>query len=411
MRSPTTRTVAFAAVAAMLALATLGCRYNPSYDSQPELRAGDMPAVETVRDDKSTPVVSEDALRELGLRAYWDIAVPLLKGDRVTDARMLGNAIILTTEKNLCYAVDASRGVATPLAQVASADHRGMFPPTWDGQRMFFAGRSNILGLNPGLQQVDVKIPVEFPANTQAISDKTYVYVGALNGKVFVYAIDSRVKHWNSKVGSAVTSLAFTAGNQLLVVARSDVEQGRGEIFTIRVKQWTERWGPKHTEGPISAPIVGADDAVFVASEDRSLYKFNALDGWVEWRVRTPGILSESPTLLKDYLVQRVPTAGTWYIDRLGGEVMWKDPAALHYLGETKTYQYYYQGEGSQLVCKQVADGKTVGTAAVDPGFDVMPVANPNDSKLYLVAGNGRVLCCNDLNQPYLTVGGTSADR
>lgn len=350
-------------------------------------------------------LVDDAQLRNIGLQNYWETAMPMVVGDRVVNAEVLGSQIVIQTRQNTVYGVDVDRGLATPMAQVDRPQYRGLYPPSFDSQRFWFAGKASLTGIHALTQAADVKIDLLFPANTRAVSDKTFVYVGALNGKTFAYAIESKVLHWTSKVGPAVTGLGFA--NNMLIIARSDVDKGIGELWSIRPKMWTENW-KKTTEGPISAPIVGAPDAIFVACEDRSLYKFNAQDGWIEWRVRTPGVLRESPVLLNDHVVLKVPTAGTWYIERIGGRVVWKDPADLTYLGEAGNHLYFF--DGKSIVCKD-GEGKTLGTAEIRSAGEVVGVPNPNNTKLYLVSDDGRVLCCNDVNEPYLTVGGTSAKK
>jgi outer membrane protein assembly factor BamB len=264
-----------------------------------------------------------------------------------------------------------------------------------------------VIGLNARTLEVDVNIALALPASCPAVSDRTFVFTGALDGKLFAYNIASQVLHWKSKVASAVTGLGVLNGN--VIVCRSNVKQGRGELVAYRPGQkfWSEIWPhPVFTEGPVSAPIVvsDADQAIYVASEDRSLYKFNAVDGWVDWRCRTPGILRESPTLLANGVVQRIPGSGTWLVNRTGpdgGKPLWKDPGDLQYLGQAGQRIYFF--DGRSLLCKDAATGKTLKSAEVRGAEAVISAPNPDQPLLYLVNQAGQVFCANDLNLPYLT--------
>ncbi|MDD4888817.1 MAG: PQQ-binding-like beta-propeller repeat protein [Phycisphaerae bacterium] len=382
-----TRTLRFGMVATVLLASgwLTGC--NPG----PRLNANQAPALEVAADD----------LAKVGLRQFWADKLILPPGDSVQQARLLGDQLVVVTRRNFCYAVDAKTGEYRILAQIAP-ESAGVFqPPCSDGVHYFFAGTDRLIGMNIATGTPDIKITLEMPSRTRAMSDKEFVYTGSLDGKIFAYAVDSQVKHWNSKVGPAVTSLDLSKGN--LIAARSDVQKNRGELLSIRPKQFTENW-TQFTDGPIRAPIAATDDAVFVASEDGSLYRFNSQHGWSEWRVRTGAILLDSPLLLSDKVIQLVPGVGTWVVHKTKGDVLWTDKAALQYLGQSKDGTRMYAFDGSNLIVKNPNTGKTLAAVRVHNMGGVITVPDPDNTKLYLLDTAGRMLCLNDINLPYLVV-------
>ena len=145
--------------------------------------------------------------------------------------------------------------------------------------------------------------PINFiDANGVATLEGSFGNVSKLiqtnDGRIFAYAIASRVKSWNEKVGPAVSSLGVSRGN--LIAVRSDIEANRAELLCIRPKLWTRAWPTGIIEGPVSAPVVCTDEAIYVACEDRSLYCFDAQNGWPIGRLRTPGILRDPPVVLAE---------------------------------------------------------------------------------------------------------------
>lgn len=345
--------------------------------------------------------VAADDLAKVGLRQFWTDKLILPPGDSVQQARLLGEQFVVLTRRNFCYTVDARTGEYRVLAQIAPESAGAFQPPCSDGVHYFFAGTDRLIGVNIATGTLDVKITLEMPSRTRAVSDKEYVYTGSLDGKIFAYAIDSQVKHWNSKVGPAVTSLDFSKGN--LVAARSDVRKNRGELLSIRTRQFTENW-TQFTDGPIRAPIAATDDAVFVASEDGSLYRFNSQHGWSEWRVRTGAVLLDAPLLLSDKVIQFVPGVGTWVVHKTKGDIVWTDKAALQYLGQSKDATRMYFFDGANLIVKNPDTGKTLAAVRVRNAGGVITVPNPDNTKLYLLDTAGRMLCLNDINLPYLVV-------
>ncbi|MCG3179221.1 MAG: hypothetical protein BIFFINMI_01554 [Phycisphaerae bacterium] len=385
----------------LVGLFSAGCLDTAPLDSGPQAAAVMHQPGPLLKGD----MIPEADLKALGLRPYWNISLQMLPGDAVRLVRLFDSQLIVLTWKNMVYSVDSASGQYKPLAQVDLPDRAGLHAPVFDGARYFFAGKNEIIGLNARTLTDDVKINLEMPASCAAASDKKFVYSGALDGRVFAYNIDSQVLHWQSKVASAVTGLAVLDGN--IVVCRSNVVAGRGELVAFKPgqKYWSEVWQrPVYTEGPVSAPIVvsESDHSVFAASEDRSVYKFNGVDGWVDWRCRTPGKLLEPPTLLANALVQRITGSGTWLIDRASGQPIWKDAATLHYLGQADNRMYFF--DGKELLCKEAASGRTLGKAPVQCANSVMVAPNPDQSRLYLITTAGQITCANDIQQPYLTV-------
>ena len=208
-------------------------------------------------------------------------------------------------------------------------------------------------------------------------------------------------------IGVGAVIAMVTIGNGTTESVVSGISRLGSNLLSIRPGQWVDNW-EQVTEGPITAPIACTDEAIFVACGNGSVYRFNSDRGWEEWRVRTPGVLTDQPVVLSDRIVQLVPGAGTYVLqrDRMADpdqQVIWKDPAPLHYLGGERDRMYFFDGQ--YLLCKEAASGKTLGRVKVKNADAMIPVANPDQSRLYLVSRTGLVTCIAGLNQPYLVIG------
>lgn len=349
--------------------------------------------------------VARDELPRLGLRELWSDKLQLPEHDRVQQVTMLGQQLVVVTERNFCYAIDTYTGDYRPLTEIAPQQTGPFKSPFFDGFHFFFAGTKRLVGINAATGKTEIQITLDMPSNVRAISDREFVYTGALDGKIFAYSIESQQKHWEGRLGPAVVSLQFCRGN--LVAARSDVLRGRGEVFMIAAKRWNDEplW-TTYTQAPISAPIVATaqpDEAIFVASEDSRLYRLNAQHGWPDWELRTPAPLVDSPLVLEEAIVQIVPGHGTWVVDRMTSEIRWKDSQTLQYLGQSadKTRMYFF--DGKNILAKKPQDGKTLGSLAVE-GAKIMTVPNPDDTRLYLLNAAGSMICLDESKLPYQAV-------
>ena len=380
-------------------------------------------------DQVSAPAVASELtvapadLDRLGLKSFWADQLQMRHGDRIQRVALLSSpdrtgpdTLVALTRRNFCYIIKAQAGQIVHIVQIAEENTGAFQTPSFDGVHYFFAGTDMLVGVNAASGVCDIQMKLEMPSRIRPISDREFVYTGGLDGKIFAYAIDSQVKHWESKVGPAVVSLDFCKGN--LVAARSDVRPGgQGEVLMFRPTFWTELWS-QFTDGQIRAPVVCGgppveppavkgepppDYAIFVASADGSLYRFNPQHGWSEWRVRTPAPLVDSPVMLKNYILQLVPGSGTWAVNRLDGAVAWKDARMLKYLGQSKDAKRMYFLDGATLVAKDPKTGKTLGEAPITGG-DLIPVADPDGTLLYLFDAAGHMLCLNDQALPYIRV-------
>ncbi len=144
---------------------------------------------------------------------------------------------------------------------------------------------------------------------------------GSVSGEALGHNLETGFKLWGYGLRGAIESPPVVIDRSVGVVNRS------GEVLIIDTQSGLATLRARIFGGLANRPVA-ADDAMFVASLDQSVYAF-ALRGtsWL-WRVRTESPISAQPALIDGMLVVEIPGRGLVALDTGTGEELWASPEA-----------------------------------------------------------------------------------
>lgn len=189
------------------------------------------------------------------------------------------------------------------------------------------------------VRDYDFALPPILVRATVGDRERDLVVGGGKAGRVIAWDRESRRRLWSASVGrhlndtgplprrtirvcpgllgGVLTPMAYAAGTVYVPVVdycmrgsatgydrffALDYSRGRGEMVALDVETGDVRW-----RRPLPSPVFGcatvANDVVFTATYDGTVYGLSADDGSVLWRVSEPAGINSCPTVAGDLLV------------------------------------------------------------------------------------------------------------
>lgn len=348
------------------------------------------------------PLIDDAQLQNAGMFRYWQADLPLAVGDRVDKAELRDDTLYVTTMKGTLFSVSAETGLVRWGAKVAAPDDviysatplRGHD----DAGPVVIPTTSEILIYNRYSGALIQRTPMPFAPGSAAVGIEDRLYLGSADGLFYSLQLDLRgriepVKRWEVRTDRPVTAAPLLTDAGTLIFATHG-----GTVYACFAEDKTLRWAARTTGAVLANPALG-DDGVYVASMDRSLYKFRLSDGRLMWRVRLPRPLEEGPVLAGGRVFQYCPQWGLSALDPNTGEETWRRPDGRAFLSHSRGNDIIMSLSGKiEVVASALGQVQyTIDAPEVDA-----TVANTHDDAVYLLAGDGRVLCARVDTVPYL---------
>jgi outer membrane protein assembly factor BamB len=171
-----------------------------------------------------------------------------------------------------------------------------------------------------------------------------------------------------------------------------------GTVFSCLAGDKTYRWSFK-AGGAIEGDPTVDDTSVYIASNDRSLYKLNKDSGHRVWRARFPSPLKVGPVVAGGLVYQYCQGNGIAALDAGTGNEKWRLPTARTLAAHSAAGDVILT-EDSRLMVVEHDTGKEFG-AIEAPGV-AQAISNTRDGAVYLWGAKGRVMCVRLDDVPYL---------
>ncbi len=221
----------------------------------------------------------------IGLRLYWDIALPLNAGEKITKVYQMDEMVYCLTSQNRLVARDALTGVqrwtltiaepGTPVFRPVHADKMMLSEvlpgaaglgntqvTAYDVVMINSSGRLIVVARKDGALLRRLDLPSG--ASSGGATDGTQFFAGTATARFYGFNVQRGVQTWVKGTNDSVIAPVEYVNNQLFVASASGkimVSNGLGELL------WQRTAG-----GPIAGPFAVDRRAMFVGCDDSRVY-------------------------------------------------------------------------------------------------------------------------------------------
>jgi len=228
---------------------------------------------------------------------------------------------------------------------------------------------------------------------TPAVANGT-VYVGAYDGALYAFDLDSGRRHWRRKLGDAIgSSPAYHDGTVYVAVEYYDPS---GALFAVDAVTGDVTWNSQRpanhphstcaidreagrvvvgsndgllyawtypelafawsfeTDRPVKGPIATADGSAFFGSWDRRIYRVGLAEGREEWAVESGGLVMSGPSVepATDTVYVGSHDTRLYALEMATGDERWTHDTGGAVLGcPTVTSEHVLVGSTDESVC------------------------------------------------------------
>ncbi|TWT41240.1 Serine/threonine-protein kinase AfsK [Phycisphaerae bacterium RAS1] len=330
--------------------------------------------------------LSPEALDQAGWVKYWQLALPLERGQRIDDAYQVDDQLYFGTSAGYCIAVHVETGAIRWLRPVTNRGYR-IRRPCHAGRRVVLVSPRDILQLDRRTGEEISRRELDIAASTPPATDGARVFFGSLDRRFYSYTLAEQFELWKAGTAGPITSGPAIHGDDLFV-ASSD-----GAVYACDRRTKAGRW-MAYTFSAITADLVVDETAVYAASTDDSLYAFDLLTGRERWRARFSGPLRDAPLVARAGVFQYSAADGLSCVDAtpqpVDDRVKWTIERGRHVAGLDARHALVLTRDGALLAC-DLADGRVV--QELPAGGFGLAASSADGSTMVLVAGDGRVFC------------------
>lgn len=357
------------------------------------------------------PLVRDAELQRVGLSRFWDGRVPLSEHDAIQNAFLVEDALYVTTEAGILFAVKADVGLIR-WAEKVSVEHFPVGRPTHISAA---GGRDLVVVLAAGGVSLFDRVTgdlvrvvtTEFvPVSTPVGTGRT-LFAGSLNGRVYALLVPadaalSPLKRWDVAVGAAISSgPALYAREKLLFADMS------GAVYSCFAANKAFDWRYSTGAAVVAEPAFD-ESGVYIASTDRSLYKLDGRTGGLLWRHRFGCELREAPSVVGGTAFQTCSEEGLAALDAASGILRWRVRDAGVLAASLGDRDALFTNDGRLLI----VDHETGAVSgSVEAGQVQMAVPNAWNDLVILLGRDGRMLCARPMNTPFLRAQQAEAER
>lgn len=348
------------------------------------------------------PLISDAALRDVGLTRYWQTHLPLGRDDAVKEAFLVDDVVYAATRRGVLFSITAEVGLIRWAQKLVEGGYR-IYPPrhiqSADGTgHVLVPTTIGLFVIDRFSGQVIRQVTLPFAPGSAAIGIGRTLFMGSAGAEFHALIWNNPrsnrpLKRWRVMADGPVTAAPLFFDRDKLLFA----SQG-GRVYACTAADKAFLWAFA-TDGAILAdPAIDAD-AVYVASMNRSLFKIALKNGALLWRLRLPSPLEQGPLVVDGTVYQYVEDHGMFAVDAASGEVRWRHEGGRVLAGRSDDRLYVITVDGAlHAVAKDT--GRAV--AATDVQAASIHVNNPNSDAVFLIGRNGRVLCARPGGVRYL---------
>jgi outer membrane protein assembly factor BamB len=146
---------------------------------------------------------------------------------------------------------------------------------------------------------------------------KNVIYVGSLDRRVYAVNLDGFYRQWRFRTGDVITSSPAIGADDTIYIGSED-----GYLYAL-APDGKEKWRFQTNDKIVSSPAIGPDGTIYVGSLDGQLYAV-APDGKERWHFQTEGPIYSSPAIAADGVVYVGSDDGNLYAINPDGTQRWR---------------------------------------------------------------------------------------
>jgi outer membrane protein assembly factor BamB len=353
--------------------------------------------------------------------------------------------LFIQTNQGILHAVDALNGRTLWIAQVGNANYPSMAPgannsfvAVTNGSSLYVLNRFN------GKLLFSTKLPGT-PGAGPALSEQR-VYVPMLDGLVYAYHLQAakdpmqelgktddrkktpeerraaeaeRHESLRLKQDAALPLRCQSLGRtfvQPLVTTQNDKEEqvswptdkgflyvgsvDRGDQDRLNVRFRVETAAGISAQ-PVYVPpdprILAESGVIITGSRDAFLHAIREKDGSALWRFPAGDPIVEAPVVIGPRVFAPTQFGGMFCLDTKTGVQRWWAPQIMRFLAASKDRVYGIDKLGSLAVLNLQSGARMDGLPAPR---DLVPLANTDNDRIYLITETGLVQCLHDADLP-----------
>lgn len=348
------------------------------------------------------PLIDDAQLEAAGMYRFWQAKLPLMSNDSVVAGYLVDDALYVTTDRGGFFTLAAGEGLIRWAENLTEPDYRIYRPAhialTGHPDAVVIPTTTFVAFFDRFSGTLLRKFRPPFPTAGPAIGYGNTLLMGGIDGRFHSLQLDDPIARdpivkWTVEAGGAVTSAPVLFAGDMLAFA----SQG-GTAYACRADDkflaWTFR-----ADKPILGDLAVDDTGVYVAGTDRSLYKIDRMTGRRLWRLRMPRPLNVGPVVTAETVFQFCPDSGLSAIDPDTGRERWRHVDGRSLIARAGTGDFLFTDKGRIDLVDHASGAIKHSIAAPDVRAAVL---NSRDDALYLLGGDGRVLCARLDTVPYL---------
>ncbi|WP_437204623.1 PQQ-binding-like beta-propeller repeat protein [Planctomicrobium sp. SH664] len=340
---------------------------------------------------------NEAELNRLGLTMSW-------WGQCVLDPHR-DKLQYLTVDEQLVYG-QANSGMITAFqgetgrqlwAQMLSKPDQQSFPVSANDDRALVSIGMNVFSLDKitGAVQWELRVPVH-PSASPAI-DNDRVYIGAVDGSVYVYDLakirrlfvegklplwTERAFVWRFKAPKEIVSTPIPLGNVVCFGTET------GAVYGMTAKDKKLRY-QFETDGQIRTPIGFSNQSLYVPDLNARMYCLDALTGRVQWMYSSGTPIRQQPRVIGKQVFVIPHREGITSLSTTVGQSLWHNPSITQFVAASDSRIYGSDIEGN-LVILDRASGAFIGS--LNLRRYTLRVSNDRTDRIVLGTPTGTVI-------------------
>ncbi len=351
---------------------------------------------------QSGDMFDQQQIQDASFYTYWQAQVPLGRGDTVSDCHLVDDNLYVTSAKGHFFALQADKGLLRWCLKVTEPDYT-IYPPRHlvapDGRGpVVVVTTTRIAVFDRYSGDTLLSTPIPFPPAGGAVGDMTRLYLGSNDGNMYSLLWchpygNEPIERWRLTAGSPIASTPeFIAPDTLFFTTERGCVVSCGGFDKRRLL--TSR-----TEGAITADPFVDESGMYVASLDRSVYRFDLSSGTVLWRFRMPKPVRDAPKVVGHTCYQYCDGTGITAIDTDTGQQKWRREDAVRLLA-TFSGEAAIQTSGGAIDVVDISSGKTSRSFAAQ-GVSAA-VCNTSGNAIFVATADGRITGIQPADTPYL---------